>query len=103
MSAVIPTNGYILYGDNNNDTPDGDHGHILYDFYNFDIGVPTSGRIKLSQRVSLKYFDRGFIAFNISDDDAVITLRNGNDFTVPSMSAKFCEQSEAKLNCLSID
>lgn len=103
MSAVIPTNGYILYGDNNNDTPDGDHGHILYDFYNFDIGIPTSGRIKLSQRVSLKYFDRGFIAFNISDVDAVITLRNGNDFTVPSMSAKFCEQSEAKLNCLSID
>ena len=25
MSVVVPTNGYILYGDNNTDTSDGDH------------------------------------------------------------------------------
>ena len=25
MSVVVPTNGYILYGDNNPDTTDGDH------------------------------------------------------------------------------
>ena len=29
MSVVIPTNGYILYGDNNNDTPDGDYAQSL--------------------------------------------------------------------------
>ena len=43
MSVVIPTNGYILYADNNNDTPDGDHEHTYYDFYSFDIGKPTGG------------------------------------------------------------
>ena len=35
MSAVIPSNGYMLYANNNQDTSDGDHGHIIYDFYKF--------------------------------------------------------------------
>ena len=66
MSVVVPTNGYILYGDNNPDTPNGDHGHDYYDFYSFDIGKPTGPRVKVSNGVSYKQHQEGFIAYNIT-------------------------------------
>lgn len=66
MSVVIPTNGYILYGDNNPDRPDGDHHHILYDFYSFDIGKPTSGYNKVKSGVGYKEHKKGFIAYSIT-------------------------------------
>ena len=46
MSVVVPTNGYILYGDNNTDTLMEITDHVFYDFYSFDIGKPTSGTTK---------------------------------------------------------
>ena len=53
MTVSIVDNGYFMYGDNNEDTSDGDHAHIIYDFYSFDIGKPTGGYEKLANGVEL--------------------------------------------------
>ena len=40
MTIVIPENGYILFGDNNQDEPDSDHNHHYYDFYSLILANP---------------------------------------------------------------
>jgi len=101
MSVVIPTNGYILYGDNNPDTTDGDHFHLFYDFYSFDIGKPTSGYNKVKSGVGYKEHDRGFIAYNITGSSKKFKRKNGQEHTIKAKSGLFCKDVGAKTECLS--
>ena len=101
MSVVIPTNGYILYADNNNDTPDGDHAHLFYDFYSFDIGKPTSGYNKVRSGVGYKEHDKGFIAYNITGSSKKFKRKNGQEHTIEAKSGLFCKDVGAKTECLS--
>ena len=101
MSVVIPTNGYILYADNNNDTPDGDHAHLFYDFYNFDIGKPTSGYKKVKPGVGYKEHHKGFIAYNITGSSKKFKRKNGQEHTIEAKSGLFCKDVGAKTECLS--
>ena len=101
MSAVISTNSYILYGDNNQDTPNGDHAHLLYDFYSFDIGKPTSGYNKIKSGVGYKEHDRGFIAYNITGSSKKFKRKNGQEHTIEAKSGLFCKDVGAKTECLS--
>lgn len=101
MSVVIPTNGYILYGDNNNDTPDGDHAHLFYDFYSFDIGKPTSGYNKVKSGVGYKEHNKGFIAYNITGSSKKFKRKNGQEHTIEAKSGLFCKDVGAKTECLS--
>ena len=103
MSVVIPTNGYILYGDNNPDTPNGDHDHMFYDFYKFDIGKPTSGYTKVKSGVGYKEHKQGFIAYNITSKPQKITRANGQKHQVEAKSGLFCKDVGSKAECLSVD
>lgn len=103
MSVVIPTNGYILYGDNNRDTPNGDHDHMFYDFYSFDIGKPTSGYTKVKSGVGYKEHKQGFIAYNITSKPQKITRANGQKHQVEAKSGLFCKDAGSKAECLSVD
>ena len=100
MSVIIPTNGYILYGDNNPDTPDGDHHHILYDFYSFDIGKPTSGYNKVKSGVGYKEHKKGFMAYNITGLSQTIKRTNGQDYLIEAKSGLFCKDVGKKVECL---
>ena len=103
MSVVIPTHGYILYGDNNPDTPAGDHDHLYYDFYRFDVGKPTSGYQRVSRGIGFKEHDRGVVAYNITGRDVNFRTSDGRKFTVPANSGLFCEYAGATEQCLSED
>ena len=103
MSVVINTNGYILYGDNNKDSKKGDYDHILYDFYSFDIGKPTSGYTKVKAGVGYKEHKQGFIAYNITNKSQKITRANGQKHQVEAKSGLFCKDAGSKAQCLSVD
>ena len=103
MSVVINTNGYILYGDNNSDEKKDDYAHILYDFYKFDIGKPTSGYTKVKSGVGYKEHKQGFIAYNITNKSQKITRANGQKHQVEAKSGLFCKDAGSKVECLSVD
>ena len=104
MSVVVPTNGYILYGDNNPDTPNGDHGHNYYDFYSFDIGKPTRPRLKVSNGVSYKQHQKGFVAYNITSRTKKFELKDsGRTVSVEPKSGLFCKESGDDFDCLTVD
>lgn len=100
MSVVIPKNGYILYGDNNQDDPKSDHDHDFYDFYNFDIGSPTSEYIKIKRGVGLKYHDRGLITYNLTSSDQTLDIPGGKTITVPKKSGLFCKTLGDEIACI---
>ena len=88
MSAVTVSNGYILYSDNNADDDNADYDHYYYNVYEVDLGKAVSKPMALKAGVSIKQFERGYIAFNRRRDD--IKLRFSEfDVTVPSMDAVF--------------
>jgi len=101
MSVVIPKNGYILFGDNNQDEADSDHNHDYYDFYSFDIGKPTSGYNKVRSGVGYKEHDKGFIAYNITGSSKKFKRKNGQEHTIQAKSGLFCKDVGAKTECLS--
>ena len=104
MSVVVPTNGYILYGDNNPDTPDGDHGHDYYDFYSFDIGKPTGPRVKVSNGVSYKQHQEGFIAYNITSRAKSFEINGSNrTVSIEAKSGLFCKETGDAFDCLAVD
>lgn len=103
MSVVIPTHGYILYGDNNADTPEGDHFHLYYDFYSFDVGRPTSDYQQVSRGVGFKEHDRGVVAYNITGRDVVIETSDGREIIAPANSGLFCEYVGDTERCLTAD
>lgn len=104
MSVVIPTNGYILYGDNNPDTPDGDHDHEFYDFYLFDIGKPTGSRIKVTDGIGYKIHQRGFIAYNITSSAKEIAIEGSSKtVSVQPKTGLFCKSTGSGFDCLSAD
>ena len=88
MSAVVVDNGYILYGDNLNDSTANDHDHYYYSVYNIDLGKPISKSLELKKGVQIKQFEKGYIAYNRRKADTKIKFQN---FTVeiPSMDAVF--------------
>jgi len=103
MSVVIPRNGYILYGDNNQDALTGeDHEHIIYDFYSFDIGAPRSGFNKIKAGAGFKEHEEGVIAYNITSRDVDFMLE-GTNFTIQPKSGLFCKERNKVLDCLPID
>ena len=103
MSVTIPTNGYILYGDNNPDTPSGDHNHNYYDFYSFDIGKPTGGYEKLANGVGIKQHQKGFIAYNRNSRPHVLKLDNNVNLVIAGTSGLFCRKKSAGYDCLPPD
>ena len=104
MSVVIPTNGYIMYSDNNPDSQKTEHGHLFYDFYSFDIGKPTGPRVKVSNGVSYKQHQEGFIAYNITSRAKNFEVK-GSDRTisVEPKSGLFCKDSGEAFDCLTVD
>ena len=102
MTTVIATNGYILYGDNTSDSAKEDFNHILYDFYSFEIGKPTSGRIKVSNGVGLKEHKLGFIAYNITSREHTLKRPNGDVEIIKPYSGLFCKEV-GKRKCLPLD
>ena len=101
MSVVLPTNGYIMYSDNNHDSLITEHGHEYYDFYSFDIGKPTSGYNKVKSGVGYKEHDKGFIAYNITGSSKKFKRKNGQEHTIEAKSGLFCKDVGAKTECLS--
>ena len=88
MSTVIASNGYILYADNNPDFDDGDHHHFYYNVYGVDLGKPTSGPLTIKAGISVKQFERGYVAFNRRKTDVKLQFSNFI-VTVPAMDAVF--------------
>jgi hypothetical protein len=89
MATILVEHGFILYTDNNNDdSQNDDHGHYYYEFYSVDLGKPISKNTKISKGVAYKKFEKGFIAFNRTNDDVVVSF---DDFRVkiPSMDAVY--------------
>lgn len=103
MSAVVPENGYILYGDNNQDSTKGDHDHVYYDFFSFDVGQPVSDYIKVRSGVGYREFDSGFVAYNTTKKLQRFTRENGIEVDVEPKSGLFCEDSNKEVICLSAD
>jgi hypothetical protein len=103
MSVVIPTNGYILFGDNNSDNPNNDHDHLLYDFYSFDVGKPVSGRIAIRNGAGYKEHQEGFVAYNITNKKQKFIRSNGETVEIEAKSGLFCKSSGASSDCLSYD
>lgn len=103
MSVVVPTNGYILYGDNNSDTDSGDHAHNYYDFFSFDIGQPTTDFIRIADGVGYKEHENGVISYNLTNRDFAVELSTGLEMVIPSFSGLFCEFSLDGVDCLGVD
>lgn len=106
MSVVISDNGYFLYemgGKEMKKKYPGRQGSISfpYDFYNFDIGKPTSGYNKVKSGVGYKEHDRGFIAYNITGSSKKFKRKNGQEHTIEAKSGLFCKDVGAKTECLS--
>ena len=103
MSVVIPTNGYILYADNNNDTPNGDHNHNYYDFYSFDIGEPVGDYEKLANGVGIKKHQKGFIAYNRNSRPHILNLDSDVNLVIEGTSGLFCKKKNSGYDCLPSD
>jgi len=99
MSAVIPDNGYILYSDNNPDSPNGDHDHILYDFYDFDIGQPIKSAVRLSPTSRYREFEGGVIGYNIGSGAESLTVQ-GVELEISPGQAIFCRFGPSIPECL---
>ena len=103
MTITITDNGYVLYADNNPDTPNGDHAHIIYDFYSFDIGKPTGGYEKLANGVGLKQHQKGFIAYNRNSRPHTLKLDNNVNLVIEGTSGLFCKKKSSGYDCLPPD
>jgi len=103
MTITITDNGYVLYADNNPDTPNGDHAHIIYDFYSFDIGKPTGGYEKLANGVGLKQHQKGFIAYNRNSRPHTLKLDNNVNLVIEGKSGLFCKKKSSGYDCLPPD
>ena len=103
MTITITDNGYVLYADNNPDTPNGDHAHIIYDFYSFDIGKPTGGYEKLANGVGLKQHQKGFIAYNRNSRPHTLKLDNNVNLVIEGTSGLFCKKKGSGYDCLPPD
>ena len=91
-----------MYSDNNTDSKKGSYDHLIYDFFDFDIGKPIRGTDRVMQGVGLKEHERGFIAYNITQQNRVVERKNGSKISIPAYSGYFCEEiSERK--CLPLD
>ena len=103
MTITITDNGYVLYADNNPDTPNGDHAHIIYDFYSFDIGKPTGGYEKLANGVGIKQHQKGFIAYNRNSRPHTLKLDNNVNLVIEGTSGLFCKKKSSGYDCLPPD
>ena len=97
MSAVLAENGYIEYSDNNPDFADTDHRAAYYPVYDTDVGKPISGSINLEAGISMKYFEKGIIAFNRTSNDAEFFLNNSK-IKLPTMDAVFLDYEGNSVN-----
>ena len=71
---------------------DGDHHHFYYDVYRVDLGKPTSGPSAIKAGISVKQFEKGYVAFNRTKSDVKLQFSNFN-VTVPAMDAVFLTNS----------
>lgn len=103
MTTVIADNGYINYVDNGVDdfsSPERDY--MLYDFYSFDIGKPTSGFVAVKAEAGFRRFESGFVAYNINSSEFKIE-HLGVEIIVPPKSGLFCKESGVAFDCLKVD
>ena len=103
MTTVIADNGYINYVDNDlDDFGSSERDYMLYDFYSFDIGKPTSGFVAVKTGAGFRRFKSGFVAYNINSR-AVEIEHLGVEATIPPKSGLFCKEREGSLDCLAVD
>ena len=98
MATVIPKNGYILYADGNPDTPKGDHAHFFYDFYNIDLGKPTSSMTKIDDGIAYKKFEHGLIIYNRTNRPAKVKFEKG-EIEIGALEGLICEELTLGWNC----
>ena len=91
MAMVIPENGYILYGDNHPDNPNGDHFHDFYDFYNTDLGKETSIGMEITEGVGFKMYEKGVIVYNYTKERYKIKFTNQKEVTIDPLEGMFVE------------
>jgi hypothetical protein len=78
--------------------------HDYYDFYSFDIGKPTGPRVKVSNGVSYKIHQRGFIAYNITSSAKEIAIEGSSKtVSVQPKTGLFCKSTGSGFDCLSAD
>ena len=100
MTLVLAENGYVHFGDNNDDDDMTDHYHLFYDFYRFDIGQSISQTINLKSGVAYKKFQNGFIAFNRNNNATEIVIDDQVKFSIAKRSGLFCKKNGAIHECL---
>ena len=101
MAMVVPSNGYILYSDNNWDREDSDYGHSYYEFYNTDFGQPTTPLEELNDGAAYKVFEKGLIAYNINSKEITFQTPHGLTIEIPPKSGIFCGKVDTKFICSS--
>ncbi|PPR11942.1 MAG: hypothetical protein CFH41_00819 [Alphaproteobacteria bacterium MarineAlpha11_Bin1] len=99
MAAVIPENGYILYADNNSDTPNGDHDHFLYDFYDIDLGKPVSRKTEITDGIAYKLFESGLVVYNLTKRPAEVKFQNGKIY-IAAFEGLICKELSLGWNCV---
>lgn len=100
MTLVLAENGYVHFGDNNDDDDMTDHYHLFYDFYHFDIGQSISQTINLKSGVAYKKFQNGFVAFNRNNNATEIVIDDQVKFSIAKRSGLFCKKYGAVHECL---
>lgn len=101
MTTVIADNGYINYVDNDlDDLKSPVRDFMLYDFYSFDIGKPTSPMTEIKKGVGYKIFENGIIAYNITSRDVKFNIF-GSPLTIEASSGLFCSSNDGSVKCLS--
>ena len=99
MVTVIADNGYVTYIIGNHECDCQDKIDFDYDFYNFDVGKPTSSFTPISRGIGIKEFEHGVIAYNITNREKTISLPHG-DFVFPIKSGSFCRYvANGKFDC----
>ena len=74
------------------------------DFYSFDIGKPTGPRVKVSNGVSYKQHQEGFIAYNITSRAKNFKPSGSNrTVSIEPKSGLFCKERDDVLDCLAVD
>lgn len=105
--ALTQSDGYVLFGDHN-DEPSSDHEHNWYDFWDTDLGLPTTDSGQLydaTPGLYIRYFEKGAVVYNRTDSDQTVTLTGGDylasnlnsygsEFTVGSLDGEIFLQEQ---------
>lgn len=99
MTSVVPRNGYFIYADNNSDSPNHDHDHVYYDFYDIDLGQPTSAAVSINDGVKYRNFSDGVIIYNRTRRPAEVKIPGYAAVTIEGETGLFCHAERSRLDC----